>query len=76
MNTTPAGEFADYDKAYPHVAKTLERLCAKYGFETVLGIFSSDMPDHRREREEEERQRERAKMRRRAIRALRKGEAA
>jgi hypothetical protein len=42
-----------YDEAWPKITRTLERLCETYGFDMVLGIFSSDMPDHRRERERE-----------------------
>jgi hypothetical protein len=52
--------------AYVRTTRTLERLCRDYGFEYVLGVFSNDMPDHRRMREEEEeRQRALEKMRRR-----------
>ncbi len=53
---TPASYRVDYDKAWPKIARTLERLCDEYGWDTVLGVFSNDMPDHRREREREERE--------------------
>jgi hypothetical protein len=36
--------------AYVRTTRTLERLCRDYGFEYVLGVFSNDMPDHRRMR--------------------------
>lgn len=48
-----------YAKVYPHIALTLERLCAKYGCDLVLSIFSSDMPSHRRELKRQEREQER-----------------
>ena len=35
-----------YERVYPSIAGTLQRLIDRYGFDTVLGIFSSDMPTH------------------------------
>jgi hypothetical protein len=46
-----------YERVYPRVAGTLQRLIDRYGFDTVLGIFSSDMPTHFPPREREERHR-------------------
>jgi uncharacterized protein YecT (DUF1311 family) len=40
--------------AYVRTTRTLERLCRDYGFEYVFGVFSNDMPDHRRMRDEEQ----------------------
>jgi hypothetical protein len=66
---------ADYQTRYhtvvrPEVSRTLERLCDKYGWDIVLGIFSNDMPDHRREREQQEREERQAKERKRRQRML------
>ena len=54
---TAAYDRPSYDKAWPKITSTLERLCAEYGFDTVLSVFSMDMPDHRRELERAERER-------------------
>jgi hypothetical protein len=70
--TQPAYSPSRYELAWPKITRTLERLCDKYGFETVLGIFSNDMPDHRREREQEERERQAQKKHARATRKQRK----
>jgi hypothetical protein len=61
----------DFDEAaaWRRTTRTLERLCRDYGFEYVLGVFSNDMPDHRRMREEEERQRALERKQRRQARA-------
>jgi hypothetical protein len=54
----------DYELVYPRIARTLERLCAECGFNKVLGVFSNDMPCHRREREQELKNAQKSKSRR------------
>jgi hypothetical protein len=46
-----------YERVYPVIAGTLQRLCDRYGQELVLGVFSTDMPRYFEPREREERHR-------------------
>jgi hypothetical protein len=46
----------DYDMVYPKIVRGLRRLINECGYQNVLGVFSSDMPEHREMREREERE--------------------
>jgi hypothetical protein len=53
----------DYDLVYPRIARTLERLCRECGWQNVLGVFSCDMPSHRRRERHEAEAKARARQR-------------
>ena len=42
--------------AWPKITRRLQRLCDEFGWETVLAVFSNDMPEHRQERARQERE--------------------
>jgi hypothetical protein len=46
-----------YARVYPRIAGTFHRLVDRYGFDMVVGIFSSAMPTYFAPREREERHR-------------------
>jgi len=46
----------DYEVGWPKITRRLQRLCDEFGWETVLAVFSNDMPEHWQERARQERE--------------------